>query len=308
MINNTTNWKHRHLDHNARQNFIKLYKESEHRAPLFMFMKHSSLTQTIWIVLVLLCEIFMIYWSYEHSIYSILRNFILMIGGLLYLQIYFVATHIEAHSKFLEYDNHIPGNKRCTYLPVYYYAFYHHHHFEKDNHDNWAPQLSYHNTDGLRSILTAHWYSYTKLASQEMILLAVMAYLCPSSCMLLFGYELGVFLLPIANGYQHVKEEEFGILRLPVRYLARMNIIANKREHKGHHIHNHPTVYQDFSPSGIYMNSIDKFVNSMWDYLYYKAIKKGCSPNDTIYPYTISVIRIMQAIGLFIFVCLFDPI
>jgi hypothetical protein len=71
-----------------------------------------------------------------------------------------------------------------------------------------------------------------------------------------------------------------------------------------HHTHTHPTVYQDFSSSGM-LNAkcIDSFLNKLWDLAFYKAIKTNCFPQTIIEPY-VRLIEKFIIIGIPVFLCM----
>jgi hypothetical protein len=166
------------------------------------------------------------------------------LAGILALQLVFVASHTAAHALFLEYSEQRPGSRRLgngAVIPaaVYYFAFYHHH---ASRDDDWAPFLSYNDPkqeliwehSGTRGIIASHWVGYSHLpyllppsfhyrrdeglpaanpapepASWGAWTLTFGVYglviiSTRFSVPFLFGYELGVLLLPMAHGWQHI--------------------------------------------------------------------------------------------------------
>jgi hypothetical protein len=262
----STNDGPKHQQVIKRSEFIELYYEVEQRYPLFKLIKKSDLNMLIWIIYVNMLGLSSIYYNITRSVI-----FLDIILGIFTLQIVFVITHVMAHALFLEYDQHVPGNARCTWPIVYYYAFYHHHHSKIDN---WVPCLSYYTPDGYRGVVVSHWHTYTFLASERIIIILLFVWINPLFAVYSYGYEIAVLLLPYAHGWQHIPHEKFSIfIRVIFTFLEKIYLVAGKEDHDSHHIHTHRTVYQDFSSSGLYMKYIDKMINYIWDKSYYEAIK-----------------------------------
>ena len=261
-------FKHRTLSVSQRENFLALYEQVRCRYRLFQWLCSSQLISNLWVCF-MLGLIFIVSPSYAlmYSTLSVFSLAILFPLGIFALQVVFVASHMEAHALFLEYDEHKPGSERCGKTPVYYFAFYHHHHLETDNPDDWAPQLSHHNEQGARAIVAAHWMSYTFVwNAHSFAWIALCSWIEPGLIMYFAGYELGGLLLPIAHGWQHLSRKWFNApVRTLFRILAGIGLVATREEHLSHHIHNHRTVYQDFSSSGLYMKWIDAQLNAFWN-------------------------------------------
>ena len=114
-------------------------------------------------------------------------------------------------------------------LPVYFFAFYHHHHCATDD---WAPSLSYNDAKnrwiwyhaGTRRVITAHWVNYSHLlfllpdghliprpvSVVSCVLVALAVHHSRYFVTFVCGYELGVLLLPLAHGWQHIPRSRFG--------------------------------------------------------------------------------------------------
>lgn len=238
----------------------------------------------------------------------VITQYVLMFGcfilGLLNLQIGFVGTHWRAHAEFLNYEKHVPQNitkptDKLSWviwfltptwgfdLPVYNYAFVHHHHQEPDNPTNWAPALSYYEPEGdrpgSRNIAVAHWHGYTMIGSTQLVYVLFWMWLCPMTGLFFFGHEVATLLLPASHGWQHTHNNKMGPILNPVfRCLEWLGVIANSEDHEKHHVHDGPTVYQDFSSSGLYMKSVDKILNKIWDCCCYYAMDTGRKPVDIL--------------------------
>lgn len=190
-----------------------------------------------------------------------------IILGFITLQISFIFNHMWAHGLMLEYDAWTIGDRRTKNLSsVIFYAFYHHHHTKKDN---WMPELSYYNKDGAWNVATSHWESFSMLTSKTMILLFILTGLIPHIITpFLLGYELGVFFLPMAHDWVHLKTSSNYYLQYIFYLLELLGLFASHKDHLQHHIYDHATVYQSFSSSGIYISSFDKYINKIWDSAY----------------------------------------
>jgi len=213
----------------------------------------------------------------------ILGALLYLILGVVALQVVFVASHIVSHALFLEYDNIAPENKRWAQQhPLFYYAFYHHHHSSKDN---WNPDMSYYTDEGTRNIVVAHWDGYTLLGSSRILLVLATCWLWPPNSLYFFGYEIGVLLLPFAHGWQHINPKRMGILGPVLTALMWIGLIANSSDHSRHHKHDHPTVYQDFSSSGLYMRYLDDWLNRQWDSAFFTAKQNSKRVYDVVRPW-----------------------
>lgn len=217
-----------------------------------------------------------------------LTDILLYVVGLIYLQIFFVITHMIAHSIFLEYDAFVPHNKRVPTSPIYYYAFYHHH-CEPDNKEDWASTygeyMSGSSYDGQRAIIAVHWHGYSLLIFPKILLVGFWCYMCPKLFIFFAGYEIGVFLLPFAHMWQHVTPKKFGSFKSILHFLETVGLIADKRSHKMHHVYTHQTVYQDFSSSGLYLRCIDQYLNGIWNDAFMYASNNHMKPRDILIKY-----------------------
>lgn len=318
-------WKHHQLDDSAREEFKRLVETTEAKYPLFLFLKWSSVTLLLWPMFI--CLLF-IYASIktisgEENIISILGWIGLgLFIGIMRLSINFVATHVSSHALFLHYDDHryvfIPSfqgggwksmyisktlRKINNHLPIYFYAFYHHHHSRVDN---WLPEMSDHDGDGRnifehegsRNIIAAHWHGYSVLSSIYGILtIFVVCYHYPWRIWNFLGYELGVLLLPLAHGWQHIPPQRFGKLRPVFEVLERWGVIAGKKDHTLHHVHTGPWVYQDFSSSGFhFMGKLDNFVNRFWQQKFDQATRTGKAPYELVY-WPTTVVSVMSILA-----------
>ena len=299
--------KHRFLNDEEQKNFILKYREIEAKYPLFNLVRKSRFHMWLWFLYIVL---FLIYSIVQNINNNIGVNIIVFVFGIIGLQIVFVASHIKAHAFFLEYENHIPSSTsiikstkdRIPDNVVYYYAFYHHHHTKSNN---WAPLLSYYNYDGANNVAVAHWISYTMLGSARIILVIGLSFISPLTLLYYSGYEIAVIMLPFAHRWQHIDKSEQNMgIKLFFTILEFCGIVANRGDHKRHHIHNGPTVYQDFSSSGIYAKYVDNLINKFWDYNYYKAVKNGRYVSDYIAPCSWFCVRFILIIIPFLFIFL----
>jgi hypothetical protein len=298
-------WENRKLTDEERLKFRARYRAESAKKPLFMVMKQGKFTMTLWVMWVILCcAFFLSFCSSPHHVnetkpkfhvsaaishlkptsnnrwsnganklsWSILLvRLVLVFLGMLSLQIEFVTTHMDAHAMFLEYDAHQLKHPRITFDIVYWFAFYHHHH---NYADNWAPELSYHNPSGTDAVVSSHWYSYSLCSQLDRLMLTAFICLCiPNLSWMLVGYELAVFLLPMAHGWQHIDRNRMGPLKPLLVVLAKVGIIADRHDHEGHHQYDHPTVYKNFSSSGLYLVSVDQYLDRKWDEAFQAATK-----------------------------------
>lgn len=292
---------HRNLNNAERELFVGTYRDVEKNDLVFRFIRQSDKTMFVWFISILA----FVTYSFIKTIELYQIAYFLMVSalGIIALQIIFVATHMEAHSLFLEYEQHVPGNIRLPNWVVYYYAFYHHHHTMGDN---WAPFLSYHNPQGARNVAAAHWASFSMLTSRRILIVIAFGYMFPPSLAYFAGYEIGCLLLPFAHKWQHIPPEKHDIIsRILFTFLEKIGLLANHDDHEAHHKHNHPTVYQDFSSSGLYAKWIDPLLNKSWDWAFYEALRTNDVPYTIIGPYIWSIERII-VIGIPAFFCIID--
>jgi hypothetical protein len=277
----TPRFVHRNLNELERKQFIETYRDVEYQDAVFSLISQSDRSMMLWVVSIIVFILNTLRLSIEiESWYIILLIFIL---GIIGLQIVFVATHMEAHAFFLEYDLHVPTNTLLPKWTVYYYAFYHHHHSRADN---WAPFLSYHNHDGARNVAAAHWTSFSMLSSKRILIIMLFLHIHPLIWVYFAGYEFACLVLPFAHRWQHVAASEQNIVcRILFQFLEKIGFVANHKDHIAHHDHTHPTVYQSFSSSGLYTEWIDHYLNEFWDYAFHEAIRTNSYPQAYIEPY-----------------------
>ena len=260
--------------HNIENNyFMSLIKKNRYYALLFPIINILLLTLSIL------------------SQQSILLSILGLVLGLLSIQTVFVTTHMWAHGLMLEYDAWKVCHPRMKGLPsVVFYAFYHHHHSKADN---WFPELSYYVDDNL--IMESHWESFSLFTSNFPIsrwinipsIMYMLFYYPSITAPYLFGYELGVILLPISHDWVHLKKSNaFGMYYI-FKPLEMLGLFASVKDHKKHHNYTHETIYQSFSSSGIYTAFFDRYIDNIWN-----NIMKGCNkqkPFDKLWKYVMMV-------------------
>lgn len=284
------NFKHKILTSYERQQFLELYKEKRNQNLLFRILCSSNLYFYTWVagIFVFFCV------NCNNYFNNILLNTVSFIFGILSLQILFVVSHMSAHALFLEYENHVPKNKRMSNSIVYYFAFYHHHHTE---HDNWAPEMSYYNNIGYWNIIAAHWNTYSFVFSKSLLLVLLVGRYYNHMFYFFAGYELAVIILPYAHLWQHIKHNKFGIIvRSLFNILESIGIVANTHDHHYHHVYTIPTVYHDFSSSGIYAKLFDSVLNKIWDKCYYTSIIMNTYPHNYVRIFAAFVLVVLVTI------------
>jgi hypothetical protein len=209
----------------------------------------------------------------EQSVLTrVITQIIYFVFGVLQFQLVFVITHMTAHAEFLLEYNRTEDEPIKTV--VYYPAFYHHHHHRGGKKSDWFRHLSYHEypgeTNGSINIVCAHWCSYSALRQRItyviMAMILVATRQIPTSFVwLLMGYELGVVLLPIAHGSQHIPLRRFGALAPMIQFFQYVGIFATPEEHQRHH-ESGPHGAMDFSSSGLYSKWLDEQFNKVWDW------------------------------------------
>ena len=200
-------------------------------------------------------------------------NVVMIVMGVLSMQIVFVASHMEAHAQFMNYSQHQPGTIIENRPPVYLAAFMHHH---QEGPEVWFPDLHAGNPVGYHNILVAHWTSYSMLLSMKVWLVcAMMGVLNARLGWYFCGYELAVWMLPYAHGWQHAARERMRYVpKLMIWMLVGVGLVADRADHVSHHRYDHPTVYQNFSSSGFYARWVDAHLNAIWDDYYHLAKKR----------------------------------
>jgi hypothetical protein len=239
-------WSHQQLTAAQRTAFVAAFRAAERQDWIFGFFAASASALKLWpcVVLVELC---LVSYTHGGGVavgperVDLLLRAVACLAGIFALQLVFVASHATAHALFLEYSEQCLGSRRLgngALIPVYFFAFYHHH---ASRDDDWAPFLSYNDPkqgriwdhSGTRGVIASHWVGYSHLP-----------YLLPPSCRrghgehpaldptawgtwalmlgayglavmstrycvaFLFGYELGVLLLPMAHGWQHIARKQ----------------------------------------------------------------------------------------------------
>jgi len=204
----------------------------------------------------------------------------LVLLGMFALQLIFVASHLEAHALFFDYSDHVPGTRLEDRTPVYFAAFLHHH---QRTSSPWFPDLAISNTVGYYNVGIAHWVSFTMMFGERWWLPIVMAAVNLNVMWFFIGYEIGVWLLPYAHGFQHSSVEVMGAV--PLFLMTTMNklgLVASPSDHRNHHSIAHRTIYQDFSSSGFYMKWFDRWLNGKWDQYYDHAAATGGNLYDIV--------------------------
>lgn len=287
-------WSHQELSPRQRELFIAAFRQAEVTDWIFRRVSASAVGICAWpCIIALACLGLTLTAGRPLAATAVATDALLHVlacfSGVVALQLWFVASHTAAHAFMLEYDQHAPGAKRLASfgicrLPIYFYAFYHHHHSASDD---WAPFLSYHDPDkrriwnhaGTRGVIASHWVNYSHLsflipdghlipATASILALAVYAHVvcsCRYFTPFLCGYELGVLLLPLAHGWQHIPRCRFGpCLRPLLGALESLGLIAGKADHWQHHVHTGAAVYRSFSSSGLYARRLDRWVDAQW--------------------------------------------
>ena len=254
---------HRKLSTDERHNFIKLFKAEITKN---LFMKHYYQNRKLAAVfpLMILLLVF-ISFIVKPSIFQTIGYFV---TGIIAIQINFVADHMLVHSMMLYYElwNINTVAKEQGSIPlVMFYAFYYHHHTKNDN---WA-NLSFHNKIDSYDIAVAHWHSFSLFMSHYSvhILFAIVLIRNPAYVCFLLGYEIGVLLLPISHDWVHLRLSNKYFHTL-FNFFECIGIFATRSDHKAHHKHDHRTVYQSFTSSGLYSKKFDALINSIWDKMF----------------------------------------
>jgi hypothetical protein len=163
-----------------------------------------------------------------------------------------------------------------TLSSVMFYAFYHHRH---EPNDDWNKnELSFGSLPGAIGTAVSHWESFSLLTASFVSKILILMYLIRSIKLFapfFLGYEIGVILLPIEHDWVHYRKS--CSIGTPAYYLFQclefIGIFATKEDHLRHHKHDHSTVYQGFTSSGLYSKHLDKLADTLWNYLFDKANK-----------------------------------
>jgi hypothetical protein len=205
----------------------------------------------------------------------------LMLLGMFALQVIFVVSHLEAHALFFDYSDHVPGTRLEERTPVYFAAFLHHH---QRTSAPWFPDLAISNTFGYNNVGIAHWVSFSVTFGDRCWLPALLALVDLKVMWFFIGYEVGVWLLPYAHGFQHSSVESMGALPLTLMtMLNKLGLVASPSAHGNHHSIAHRTVYQDFSSSGFHMKQFDTCLNRRWDQYYDHAVTTNGNLYDIVH-------------------------
>ena len=285
----TFDFKHHILTTEERVNFVKIYEQVEKNHPVYTFIKKSKYLMYLWLLYIIIIQLLAVWYYFKMSKFELYNfgsaywHFFKILLGIFAFQLFFIISHMTAHALFLEYDNHDVQSDKMPNEPVYYFAFYHHHHTETDD---WAPFLGYNpkynsyvsllDNVGIRNVTFAHWYSYTMMVYPRLYIALGIVLLYPPMCFYLIGYELGVILLPLAHGWQHIPNHNFSsVTRYVFGFLEYVGVLAKKHDHSKHHVHNSPTVYQDFSSSGLYLKRLDDCFNKLWNVIFNYSKNNG---------------------------------
>ncbi len=200
--NSKSKIEHRDLTIKERKDFINLYHMVEANDKPTQLIKRFPLILSIFPLSYL---VYLIVGIINQK--SLIVTSLGIIFGLATLQMLFILTHMWGHSLMFLYEAWKPNNPITSNLStVTFYAFYHHHHTKTDD---WAPELSYYNSEGSRRIVQSHWVSYSLLCAFEFKLIIPMIisiwYLPSIMAPYIFGYEIGTFLLPFAHDWVHMK-------------------------------------------------------------------------------------------------------
>lgn len=286
-------WAHEELSAERRRDFIAAFRHAEAGDCAFRFAQ-SAAGIRLWplcTAVVCLGALLLRPPAATGAAADWLLGALACVCGVLALQLWFVASHTAAHAFMLEYDQHAPGRPRLhafriSQLPIYFFAFYHHHHTWEDD---WAPFMSYNDAAksriwehaGTRGVIASHWVNYSHLPylipdghvlPTPVTLLVVAGYAqlvvrARYFAPFLAGYELAVLLLPLAHGWQHIPHSRYGPwLAALLQLVERLGLIANRTDHRPHHVHTGETVYQSFSSSGLYARWVDVWVDRQWNH------------------------------------------
>lgn len=252
------------------------------------YSQHINLIKIIYIIFIL-SFLYVVNYEIMQNILLSLMLYIYITSGFIGLQKVFEANHLLSHARFLLYSLHIPFSIFMGLPPLYFYAFYHHHH---TCNDDWAKFLSYNDPElrfimdheGSRNVIASHWHGLSLLTPNKLPVVMIITHLMPVYALFIFGYEIGVLILPLAHGWQHVPKERYGYILGSFMNMLEINgLIANKSDHGKHHIHTIPEVYQDFTSSGfLYSKQMDKLINKLWAKAFYNS---QMTPSDWLENY-----------------------
>jgi len=234
------------------------------------------------------------YWSSLALIYSMLEIsngwyvFLGIFCGFALSQFMFVFSHMVAHAEFLysypdpriwqQKTYHICHGYVESKSVVKYWAFYHHHGNQGGKND-WFPFLGDSTPETSLNTLMIHLHTFTLLFQPYKWLWCVF-YAWWSPCVigwLGFGFNLSAFYLWMGHDWSHSKALSKSMLFGRLEYclmtiFSFVGINSAREDHFKHHIHTHPTVYQDFSiGETLFPWFMDRYFNSIWDASFYKA-------------------------------------
>ena len=113
----------------------------------------------------------------------------------------------------------------------------------------------------------------------------------------LLGYEIGVFFLPIAHDWVHLKT--VGKMKYILYPLEKLGFIANKKDHHRHHNYSNETVYQSFSSSGLYLHKLDNVFDKLWNFAFLTS-KDGIKPAVKLWNIYTTIIPLVISTLIFI--------
>jgi hypothetical protein len=276
-------YAHRYLDQEEEKKFKELYDVLFVGDPIMSLIHCDARFLAIFpmiIVALIVCTVM--------AKASLAAEAVAMMLGLLSVQLNFITSHMWAHALMLEYDLWETDMMLAMVgrIGVVVPHAFHHHHFLPGK--DWWDSLPSKRLigdgrhaikDGNFSIAVAHWVSFSlftlSFPTRMVWIVAVMLWLFPVSAVYFLFYELGVILLPIAHDWVHNRNAALGILYHILLGFERIGIIAARADHKSHHIHNHRTVYQAFSSSGIYSRILDKVFDRIWDAAFDYSVLRG---------------------------------
>lgn len=296
-------WKFRLLSAEEEFKFRQVYDYVASQFPVFQFIIHSEATFNFWWIMMLGIFLFRCIRVLYSGLYSVIICAGLFALGIIALQVMFVLTHMQSHALFLEYDEHHVGSERVSSQPpIYFFAFVHHHQPKLCRDDMSGETLK-----SIRHIIGAHFHGFTITRYPPVLIsMLILNYLSPLVVFYYAGYEIAALLLGYAHIWQHKPKSFWNpVFRCIMNGLSSIGFIATARDHDSHHHHNHPTVYQDFSSSGLYMKRLDKWLNThIWDKQVIESTKDiGNRPYDRL-KNLITCVSIVIAMGFPILICL----
>lgn len=275
---NVMGYKHKVLSPDERKKFKELFLATvnNNTAMRLLFRtKWFAVTYPLFLIILLILTI-----KYASGFTVAVVGFVL---GFLSIQLNFSTSHMWAHALMLEYQMWTIEEmlSKIGYLPiVIFYAFFHHHDEDPESDSENDPQLrNVLGYDGVH-VLYSHWNSFSLFTyhyplNGVLLKLFVAYHLCFNFEIIIgyiLGYEFGVFLLPISHDWVHSRLCGAYYMLKPLEMLG---IFATKEDHRSHHRHDHPTVYQNFMSSGIFSKRANDYADEIWNILFeYSNMKK----------------------------------